>query len=68
MRGAEHRRFSLRRAYVPVVGAQTPISTLEETLRKSSAVVVVDEHRHPISILTRIDLLHFLLEREHAPA
>ena len=54
--------------YVPVVGAQTPISTLEETLRKSSAVVVVDEHRHPISILTRIDLLHFLLEREHAPA
>jgi cystathionine beta-synthase len=54
--------------YVPVVGAQTPISTLEETLRKSSAVVVVDEARHPISILTRIDLLHFLLEREHATA
>ncbi len=52
--------------YVPVVGAQTPISTLEETLRKSSAVVVVDESRHPISILTRIDLLHFLLERQHA--
>ena len=54
--------------YVPVVGPQTPISTLEETLRKSSAVVVVDEHRHPTSILTRIDLLHFLLEREHAAA
>jgi predicted transcriptional regulator len=54
--------------YVPVVGAQTPISTLEETLRKSSAVVVVDDSRHPISILTRIDLLHFLLEREHATA
>ncbi len=54
--------------YVPVVGAQTPISTLEETLRKSAAVVVVDEDRHPISILTRIDLLHFLLERQHAPA
>ncbi len=54
--------------YVPVVGPQTPISTLEETLRKSSAVVVVDEHRHPTSILTRIDLLHFLLEREQAAA
>jgi len=54
--------------YVPVVGPQTPISTLEETLRKSSAVVVVDEHRHPTSILTRIDLLHFLLEREQATA
>jgi predicted transcriptional regulator len=54
--------------YVPVVGAQTPISTLEESLRKSSAVVVVDDARHPISILTRIDLLHFLLAREGAPA
>lgn len=55
--------------YVPVVGPQTPISTLEETLRKSAAVVVVDEARHPTSILTRIDLLHFLLDREHtAPA
>jgi predicted transcriptional regulator len=54
--------------YVPVVGPQTPISTLEETLRKSSAVVVVDEHRRPTSILTRIDLLHFLLEREQATA
>ncbi len=52
--------------YVPVVGPQTPVSTLEETLRKSSAVVVVDAQRHPTSILTRIDLLHFLLEREHA--
>jgi cystathionine beta-synthase len=54
--------------YVPVVGAQTPISTLEETLRKSSAVVVVDEARRPLSILTRIDLLDFLLEREPATA
>jgi cystathionine beta-synthase len=52
----------------PVVGAQTPISTLEESLRKSAAVVVVDDERHPISILTRIDLLHFLLERERVPA
>ena len=54
--------------YVPVVGAQTPISTLEESLRKSTAVVVVDDSRRPISILTRIDLLHFLLEREHVTA
>ena len=54
--------------HVPVVGAQTPISTLEESLRKSSGVVVVDDERHPISILTRIDLLHFLLEREPATA
>jgi cystathionine beta-synthase len=44
---------------VAVVGLQTPISTLQESLRKSNAVVVVDQDRRPISILTRIDLLHF---------
>lgn len=54
--------------HVPVVGAQTPLSTLEEWLRKSAAVVVVNDARQPISILTRIDLLHFLLEREATPA
>lgn len=50
--------------YVPVVGVNTPLSTLEETLRKSTAVVVVNEARQPKSILTRIDLLHFLLRRQ----
>jgi len=52
--------------HVPVVGMQTPLSTLEESLRKSTAVVVVDDNRHPVSILTRIDLLHFLLQRQQA--
>jgi cystathionine beta-synthase len=51
---------------VPVVSPHTPLSTLEESLRKSTAVVVVDENRHPVSILTRIDLLHFLLEQQQA--
>jgi cystathionine beta-synthase len=51
---------------VPVVSTHTPLSTLEESLRKSTAVVVVDENRHPVSILTRIDLLHFLLEQQQA--
>jgi cystathionine beta-synthase len=50
--------------YVPMVGTGTPLSTLEEWLRKSTAVVVVDDDRRPISILTRIDLLHFLLRRQ----
>jgi len=45
---------------VPVVGGQTPIATLQETLRKSPAVVVVDDHRKPVSIMTRIDLLDYL--------
>lgn len=42
------------------VSLQTPISALEEWLRKSMAVVVVDDASRPISILTRIDLLHFM--------
>jgi cystathionine beta-synthase len=46
----------------PVVGPQTPISALQETLRKTNAAVVVDQGRRPIGILTRIDLLHFLNE------
>ena len=45
---------------VPMVGPNTPISTLQETFRQSGAVVVVDEHRKPISIMTRIDLLDYL--------
>lgn len=52
--------------HVPVVGMQTPLSTLEESLRKSTAVVVVNDDRHPVSILTRIDLLHFLLQRQQS--
>lgn len=54
--------------HVPVVGRATPLSALEESLRKSTAVVVVDESRHPISILTRIDLLHFLLQGQRTDA
>jgi cystathionine beta-synthase len=45
---------------VPVVGLNTPISTLQETLRQSNAAVVVDEQRKPLSIMTRIDLLDYL--------
>jgi len=45
---------------VAVVGLHTPISTLQESLRQSNAVVVVDHERKPLSILTRIDLLDFL--------
>lgn len=52
--------------HVPVVGLATPLSTLEASLRKSTAVVVVNDDRHPVSILARIDLLHFLLQRQQA--
>lgn len=45
---------------VPVVGLQTPLTTLQERLRQSHAVVVVDEARRPLSIVTRIDLIDSL--------
>jgi cystathionine beta-synthase len=50
--------------HVAVVGVSSPISALEELLRKNTAVVVVDERRCPIGILTRIDLLHYLTIHE----
>lgn len=45
---------------VPMVGPNTPISTLQEIFRQGNAVVVVDEQRKPLSIMTRIDLLDYL--------
>jgi cystathionine beta-synthase len=45
---------------VAVVGMQTPVSTLQEMLRQSNAAVVVDDHRRPLGIMTRIDLLDYL--------
>jgi cystathionine beta-synthase len=52
--------------HVATVGVSSPISALEELLRKNTAVVVVDNARCPIGILTRIDLLHYLTV--HQPA
>ena len=45
---------------VPMVGPNTPISTLQEIFRQGNAVVVVDDQRKPLSIMTRIDLLDYL--------
>ena len=52
---------------VAMVGLQTPISTLQETLRQSNAVVVVDQDRKPLNIMTRIDLLDYLSRNGHNP-
>jgi cystathionine beta-synthase len=48
---------------VAIVGFNTPISTLQEALRKNQAVVVVDDHKKPMSIMTRIDLLDYLADK-----
>jgi len=45
---------------VPTASVHSPISAVQDALRKSNAVVVVDEARRPVSILTRIDLLHYI--------
>ncbi|MBL7961234.1 cystathionine beta-synthase [bacterium] len=45
---------------VPMVAPNTPISTLQEIFRQANAVVVVDDQRKPLSIMTRIDLLDYL--------
>ena len=46
--------------HVAVVGHLSPLTALQESLRTSTAVVVVNDSRQPVAILTRIDLLHFL--------
>ncbi|HEY8549003.1 MAG TPA: cystathionine beta-synthase [Vicinamibacterales bacterium] len=50
--------------HVAGVSPQTPLSALEELLSKSPAVVVVDEGRRPVGILSRIDLLHYMAMRQ----
>ena len=45
---------------VPTVAAHTPLQTLQGMLKASSAVVVVNDKKEPISIMTRIDLLDYL--------
>jgi len=46
--------------HVASVRMTTPLSALEELLGKSPAVVVVNDERAPVGILSRIDLLHHL--------
>lgn len=45
---------------VPTVAHHTPLSTLHGMLKASNAVVVVNDVKEPISIMTRIDLLEHL--------
>jgi cystathionine beta-synthase len=48
---------------VPTVDETTPLSSLEEMLEKSGSAVVVDSERRPIQILTKIDLVEWLVSR-----
>ena len=44
----------------PIVAAHTPLKTLQGMLKVNSAVVVINDKKEPISIMTRIDLLDYL--------
>jgi cystathionine beta-synthase len=48
---------------VPTVDETTPLSSLEEMLEKSGSAVVVDGERRPTQILTKIDLVEWLVSR-----
>lgn len=45
---------------VPTVAPHTPLNTLQGMLKANNAVVVVNDKKEPMSIMTRIDLLDYL--------
>jgi cystathionine beta-synthase len=49
------------RRSVPTVLETTPLSALDEMLDLTGSVVVVDGNRHPQHILTKIDLVEWLV-------
>jgi cystathionine beta-synthase len=54
---------SIMQRAVPTVGASSPISALESILQSAPCAVIIDGDRKPISILTKIDLVEWLVAR-----
>jgi cystathionine beta-synthase len=52
----------------PQVELSTPLATLQEVLLKSGSAVVVDGQRRPVSIVTKIDLVEWLIAEQRDPA
>ena len=48
---------------VPTVENSTPLATLQEVLLHSGSAVVVDANRKPVTILTKIDLVEWLVSQ-----
>jgi len=48
---------------VPTVEDSTPISALQEILMHAPSVVVVDSKRRPVHIVTKIDLVNWLIKQ-----
>ena len=53
--------IDVMRRSVPTVLETTPLSALDEMLDLTGSVVVVDDQRHPQHILTKIDLVEWLV-------
>lgn len=51
------------RRSVPTVEAQTALGALDEMIDIAGSVVVIDRERRPIQILTKIDLVEWLMPR-----
>ena len=60
---AHDRINSVMSRNVPTVKPQTPISVLQDLLMHEKCAFIVDENRHPIHIVTKIDLLDWMSER-----
>ena len=62
--GEAHARLaSVMRRSVPTVESQTALGALEEMIDIAGSVVVIDGERRPVSILTKIDLVEWLVPR-----
>jgi cystathionine beta-synthase len=46
--------------FVPIVDEDTPISVLQEILLNAGRAVVIDKERHPIDLITMIDLVEWI--------
>jgi len=60
-RSTKIKLVDVMRRSVPTVQETTPLSALDEMLEITGSVVVVDEHRQPMHILTKIDLVEWLV-------
>lgn len=59
---------SLMERSVPTVEPSTPLNRLQEILVQSGRAVVIDEKKHPTHILTKIDLVEWLIDKPNPVA
>jgi cystathionine beta-synthase len=58
----------IMRRSVPTVELTTPMAALQDMLLRSGSAVVVDDQRKPVSILTKIDLVEWMVAQSAGAA